>query len=109
MPRIDCFVIIKNNPELVAEFVSITEDMPELEQRKQAIQIVNKLLEASNESLNKVKRKVGQKPQKYNSGVSQDAIDEIIKKYSQPEQKETPQAESNPALIDVESTANTPH
>ena len=81
MPRIDCFDIIKNNPELVAEFVSITEGMPELEQRKQAIQIVNKLLEASNESLNKVKRKVGQKPQKYISGVSQDAIDEIIKKY----------------------------
>jgi hypothetical protein len=102
MPRIDCFDIIKNNPELVSEFISITEDMPEVEQRKQAIQIVNKLLEASNESLNKVKRKVGQKPQKYNSGVSQDAIDEIIKKYSQPEQKETPQAESNPALIDVE-------
>jgi hypothetical protein len=94
MPRIDCFVIIKNNPELVAEFVSITEDMPELEQRKQAIQIVNKLLEASNESLNKVKRKVGQKPQKYNSGVSQDAIDEIIKKYSQPEQKETPKTDT---------------
>jgi hypothetical protein len=105
MPRIDCFDIIKNNPELVSEFISITEDMPEVEQRKQAIQIVNKLLEASNESLNKVKRKVGQKPQKYNSGVSQDAIDEIIKKYSQPEQKETPQAESNPALRDVESTA----
>jgi hypothetical protein len=105
MPRIDCFDIIKNNPELVSEFISITEDMPEVEQRKQAIQIVNKLLEASNESLNKVKRKVGQKPQKYNSGVSQDAIDEIIKKYSQPEQKETPQAESNPALRDVESVA----
>lgn len=94
MPRIDCFDILKNNPELSAEFISITEDMPEVEQRKQAIQIVNKLLEASNESLNKVKRKVGQKPQKYNSGVSQDAIDEIIKKYSQPEQKETPQAGS---------------
>jgi hypothetical protein len=105
MPRIDCFDIIKNNPELVSEFISITEDMPEVEQRKQAIQIVNKLLEASNESLNKVKRKVGQKPQKYNSGVSQDAIDEIIKKYSQPEQKETPQAESTPALRDVESIA----
>jgi hypothetical protein len=103
MPRIDCFDIIKNNPELVSEFISITEDMPEVEQRKQAIQIVNKLLEASNESLNKVKRKVGQKPQKYNSGVSQDAIDEIIKKYSQPEQKETPQAESTPALRYVES------